>query len=82
MDDACRSDRACLASQGVCRVERCRCGTIHLTFGAMTMRLEQEAFESFVVLMNEAVALLISESDASPDEDEPPARTDRGRDWS
>jgi hypothetical protein len=83
MDDPCRSERACLASQGTCRVERCRCGTIHLTFGALTMRLQQEAFESFVMLLNEAAALLVSESDGSvEDDDDFLLRSARGREWS
>lgn len=39
------SGRTTLVSNGPFRVERCPCGTVHLTIGAVTVRLPPAALE-------------------------------------
>jgi hypothetical protein len=83
MYDACRSARACIASQGACRIERCTCGTVHLTFGALTLRLNQDAFESLAALLDEAVRFLrVEATSPTAEDDDPFEEKDRNHDWS
>jgi len=58
MDDDCAAGRICVARDGVCTIERCLCGTIHVTLGALTLRLTEDAFESLSELLGEAVGRL------------------------
>jgi hypothetical protein len=39
--------RATLADGPVARIERCHCGTIHLSVGGITLRLHADAFDAF-----------------------------------
>lgn len=58
MNDDCAAGRICMARDGVCIVERCVCGTVHVTLGALTLRLTGEALESLSELLGEAVRRL------------------------
>lgn len=50
--------REMLASGSVASVERCGCGTLHLTLGAMTLRIQEEALFSLCSTVAEALSAL------------------------
>lgn len=43
-----------MASNGFVRVEECACGAVHLTIGAVTLRLEGSALEPIVTVLAQA----------------------------
>lgn len=47
--------RTLLASSATCRIERCACGTLHVSLGPMTLRLEREAASDLAVTLLSAV---------------------------
>ena len=47
-----------LAEDGSFRVERCPCGTVRVTLGALTLRLSQEHSERFATVMARAMMKL------------------------
>jgi hypothetical protein len=49
--------RATLADGPVARIERCACGTIHLSVGGVTLRLHADAFDA---LCDTAVQALVA----------------------
>jgi hypothetical protein len=47
----------------VCVIERCHCGAIHLTIGAVTLRLQSEAFLAIAdTIAHGATALVLHQS--------------------
>jgi hypothetical protein len=50
--------RELLAREGECVVERCVCGTVFLSLGALTIRLHEEAFAQLARLIDHAKASL------------------------
>jgi hypothetical protein len=50
----CAGGRELLAREGECAVERCVCGTVYLTLGALTIRLHEGAFTSLAALLDQA----------------------------
>ena len=46
MSDSCAPRRSRLAEGPFCQIDECGCGTIHLSVGALTLRLEPEVAES------------------------------------
>jgi hypothetical protein len=58
-------DRIPLAVHPACVVERCGCGAIHLTIGAVTLRLQSEAFVAIAdTIADGATALALREARA------------------
>ena len=51
----CAVGRELLAREGECSVERCACGTIYLSLGALTIRLHEGAFASLTRLLNQGL---------------------------
>ena len=43
MLNSARCTRKLLAASPICTVEECDCGTVHLSVGALTLRLEPDA---------------------------------------
>jgi hypothetical protein len=58
MKDKARCTHKLLASSPICTVEECNCGTVHLTIGALTLRLEREALRDLQGTLTSAVANL------------------------
>lgn len=56
--NGCRPQRALLAEGSCCKVERCDCGTIHVSLGAITLRLRRDAVESVWFTLGEALGRL------------------------
>lgn len=57
MQDAhCRRDH--LAGDDHVQVERCECGTVHLTIGALTLRLRPEALATVASVIGDAARTL------------------------
>jgi hypothetical protein len=52
--DGCADGRELLARDGECVVERCVCGTLYLSLGALTLRLHEEAFTQLTGLLEQA----------------------------
>lgn len=50
--------RELLAEGCVARVERCGCGALHLTLGALTLRFHEPALRSLTNILLESVAAL------------------------
>ena len=46
----------------MCSVERCACGAIHLTIGAITLRLQRDAFVSIAEPITEAARRIVIEA--------------------
>lgn len=46
MSDSCPPRRSRLAEGPFCSIDECGCGTLHLSVGALTLRLEPEVAES------------------------------------
>jgi hypothetical protein len=55
-DRTCQRDR--LAAGDFAVVERCHCGAIHLTIGALTLRLQAEALGELATVVGEAARQL------------------------
>lgn len=62
MNDDCRHLRVQLTAHPMCAVERCACGAIHLTIGAVTLRLQREAFVAIADPIADAARRLVIES--------------------
>lgn len=55
--------RTTLAAHPTCVIERCGCGAIHLTIGAITLRLQPEAFVAIAdTITDGATALVMAEA--------------------
>ncbi|MET0593771.1 MAG: hypothetical protein ABW133_13790 [Polyangiaceae bacterium] len=66
--DGCAGGRELLARDGECVVERCVCGTLYLSLGALTLRLHEEAFTQLASLLDLASKnLLRRDVHRSPD---------------
>lgn len=52
---ASKCTRETLAEGSGFRVERCSCGTVHVTAGALTLRMDAEACEAFAAVLGHAV---------------------------
>jgi len=50
--------REILACGPICKVERCACGCVHLTLGAVTLRLDPAACASLWATLGEALSAL------------------------
>lgn len=53
--DTCRPQRALLAEGSFCKIERCECGTMHVSLGPLTLRLRVEVVESVWITLGEAL---------------------------
>ena len=49
-----RCQREVLVESSLAKIELCTCGMIHLTTGALTVRLERQAFDALSATINEA----------------------------
>lgn len=64
-------DRKTLASRpGLGGVEQCECGTVHVTFGAITLRVTPSAVPLLAELLVEAATALLSASNPATTEAE------------
>ncbi|MBL8951887.1 MAG: hypothetical protein JNK82_13980 [Myxococcaceae bacterium] len=54
----CQPGRELLSQGPGCRVERCSCGTLHVTLGAVTLRMEPEVLQAMMPALNHAVTQL------------------------
>jgi hypothetical protein len=45
-----------LASLGPCTVEQCACGVLHVTVGAVTVRLQPETARALATVLDRALA--------------------------
>ena len=54
----CRPERTLVAQGPVCQVEECSCGTLHLTIGALTIRLGTEVVASMRDTLADALVAL------------------------
>jgi hypothetical protein len=61
MSDHCHHFRVALAAHPMASVERCACGAIHLTIGAVTLRLQADAFVSIAEPIADAARRLVIE---------------------
>ena len=59
--------RATLARNGAGSVQRCTCGTVHLTIGPATLRLPPEAVAALRELLSDAAAVMARAGGRSPD---------------
>jgi hypothetical protein len=66
MKDSGRCTRKLLASTPICMVEECDCGTVHLTVGALTLRLEREALRDLQGALASALANLAGSAASHP----------------
>lgn len=60
MDDRCRPVRRLLAQGPMCTVEECACGVLHVSLGALTIRLPTEVVASVWQTLGEALQRLSS----------------------
>jgi hypothetical protein len=58
MDERCVAARRLIAQGPMCTVEECRCGVLHVTLGALTIRLQPEVIASIWQTLDEALARL------------------------
>ncbi|HVG57488.1 MAG TPA: hypothetical protein VNA24_02980 [Hyalangium sp.] len=58
MQNSARCTRKLLAATPICTVEECECGTVHLSVGALTLRLEREALRDLQGALASALANL------------------------
>lgn len=56
MGDECLHVRRVVASGPFCSVEECGCGVLHLSLGALTIRLQTEVVASVYQTLGEALA--------------------------
>ena len=61
----CPPRREVLARGPMCHVERCVCGTVHLTIGALTLRLDPHAIASIWGTVGEALEELGARGEAT-----------------
>ncbi len=54
MDD-CHPQRKLIAQGSICRVEECSCGVLHVTIGALTIRLHAEVVASVWATLGDAI---------------------------
>lgn len=54
MDSSCRPHRELVASGPYCSIEQCECGTLHVTLGALTIRVTPDVLESIGITIREA----------------------------
>lgn len=66
MKDTAHCTRKLLAVSSICTVEECDCGTVHLTVGALTLRLEREALRDLQGALASALANLTGSRDHRP----------------
>ena len=57
-----KSHKRLIAAGECCSIEECTCGTIHLTLGALTLRVPREAIESIWVTIGAAIRRLEGEA--------------------
>jgi hypothetical protein len=55
MDSSCQSHRELIAQGPFCSIEECTCGTLHVTFGALTIRVSPGVLESMWATFGEAM---------------------------
>lgn len=58
--------RRTVAAGDLALVEQCSCGAVHLTIGAVTLRLAPNAIPSLAGTMNEAARTLVLDHALSP----------------
>ena len=63
MDATCRPHRELIAQGPFCSIEQCMCGTLHVTIGALTIRLAPEVIESIGTTFREATEHVILRSE-------------------
>ncbi|MBX3156152.1 MAG: hypothetical protein KF773_09145 [Deltaproteobacteria bacterium] len=63
-----RCNRRMLASGDITLVEQCSCGSVHVTIGAVTLRLSSAAIPSLASTLASAAAVLTT--DARPQTEE------------
>lgn len=70
MSASCEPHRNRLAEGPVCTVDECACGVLHVTIGAITIRLQTDVVESIWLTLGEAIQRLAARRRASslPDE--------------
>jgi hypothetical protein len=61
MGTSCRPLRRTVAQGPVCTVEECSCGVLHLTLGALTIRIQREVVASMWETLGEALQPLADE---------------------
>jgi hypothetical protein len=61
-----RCHRHLLSQTSTCLVEACSCGALHLSVGAMTLRLDREAAEDIAQALVDAVAAIQLRSMENP----------------
>lgn len=59
--------RELLAEGCIARVERCRCGSLHLTLGALTLRFHEPALRSLANTLLDSIAALEQPSSKQQD---------------
>ncbi|HEX7666108.1 MAG TPA: hypothetical protein VF407_16385 [Polyangiaceae bacterium] len=55
----CRPAREVIAQGQVCQVEECSCGVLHVTVGALTLRLAPEVVASLRDTLDDALDVLL-----------------------
>jgi hypothetical protein len=58
MQNSASCTRKLLAASPICTVEECDCGTVHLSVGALTLRLERDALRELQGVLTTAQANL------------------------
>lgn len=58
MNETCNPTRRLLARSSLCSIEQCSCGTLHVSIGVFTVRLQAEVVASVWQTMGEALARL------------------------
>jgi hypothetical protein len=58
MNLGCRPARRLLSRGPVCAIEECSCGTLHVSIGVLTLRLEPEVVASIWETLGDALARL------------------------
>ena len=58
--------RTLLAETTHCRIERCRCGVLHLTVGPLTLRTTPDVLRSLAAAATDALGTLALDALAAP----------------
>ncbi len=66
MEENCPKTRRVIAQGPVCTVEQCTCGVLHVTLGALTIRLQMEVVASIHETLGEALRLLRRKDSVAP----------------
>jgi hypothetical protein len=66
--------RRLLASGDTCRVERCSCGTLHVSLGALTLRLEPSVVVDTIATLERALVELDQTNESAPPPHDPEER--------